>query len=314
MILRLLCTWPVLFFLGLPPAQAQVAKARASLDQVHVRDNMRFFYTAAGPHAVDKTDANANGVPDQVEDIATQAQAARLLFIQGLGFPDPFLGERFRNARFLDVHLISKEVLKSNGVAYDEIQRFKKAGDPPETGSLCFNVATSVFAPRNLTPAHEFFHIIQNGACFFKNAWYAEGTARWSEKALGLGGSGPGLQGRWPPPPDFWKQADSLSYNAAVQFWDPLARHTDPKGELPPDKVPQAVKEMKYVNGEPVLKDLKLHGWETIRDILNKLGAADAQAARERRLDRWSEEEQRSPENTRHIRKVIEDVMAGQKR
>lgn len=314
MMLRTLCLWTLLFFGSLPFASAQVAKARASLDRVHVLGNLRVFYTTTGPHAVDKADANANGIPDQVEDIATQAQAARLLFIEGLGFPDPFLGERFRSAKFLDVHLISKEVLKSNGVAYDEIQRFNKAGDPPGTGSLCFNVATSVLAPRNLTPAHEFFHIIQNGACFFKNAWYTEGTARWSEKALGLGGSGAGLQGRWPPPPDFWKQADSLSYNAAAQFWDPLARHTDPQGDLPADRVPQAVKEMKYVNGEPVLKDLKLHGWEAIRDILRGLGAADAQAARERQLDRWSEQEQRSPENTPHIRKVIEDVITGQRR
>lgn len=303
----------VVLLLGCLSLPGQLPKARAELDHVHVQGRMRFFYTTSGQHAVDQTDANANGVPDQVEDMATQAQAAWLLLIDGLGFPDPFQGERFREAKFLDVHLINKEVLKSNGVAYDEIQRFNKAGDPPGTGSLSFNVATSVFAPRNLTPAHELFHIIQNGACFFKNPWYTEGTARWSEKALGLGGAGAGLQGRWPPADTLWAKLDGMSYDAAAQFWDPMAKHVDAQGELPEDRVPQAVRTMTYVNGEPVLKDLKLHGWEVIRDILIELGAADAQAARERRLDKWSEKEQRSPENTPYIRQVIESVLSKQK-
>lgn len=294
------------------PLPAQLSKARAELNHVHVQGRMRFFYTISGQHAVDQTDANANRVPDQVEDIATQTQGAWLLLIEGLGFPDPFQGERFREAKYLDVHLINKEVLKSNGVAYDEIQRFNKAGDPPGTGSLSFNVATSVFAPRNLTPAHELFHIIQNGACYFKNPWYAEGTARWSEKALGLGGAGAGLQGRWPPADELWEKLDDMSYNAAAQFWDPLAKHVDVKGVLPDDKVPEAVRDMTYVNGEPVLKDMKLHGWEIIRKILWKLSAADDLAARERHLDRWSEKEQRSSENTAYIRKVIEEVRAEQ--
>lgn len=294
-------------------AQSQVNVARASLDQVWVLDQMRFFYTTQGPHAVDATDANGNQVPDQVEDIATQTRAAWLLFIEGLDFPNPFLGERFRGVEHLDVHLISKEVLKSNGVAYDEIQHFKRKGDPDGTRSLCFNVATSIKAPVNLTPAHELFHIIQNGACFFKNRWYTEGTARWSEKALGLGGVSAGLKGRWPPTEELWQKLDTLAYDAAAQFWEPLALRYDPKGDLPLERIPSAVREMKYVNGEPVLKDLKLHGWEVIRDILDELGAADGQAAKERGLLRWSEEDQRSPKNTPHIRKVVEAVLARSK-
>lgn len=289
--------------------QAQLPAARASLKQMLVKGKVRFFYTTEGPHAVEATDANGNGVPDQVEDIATQTQAAWLLFIDGLGFPDPFQGERFRGVEFLDVHLIGKEVLKSNGVAYDEIQRFKRPGDPEGTRSLCFNVATSVKASTNLTPAHELFHLIQNGACFFKNPWYAEGTARWSEKALGTGGIRPGLRGTWPPSDETLKKLDGMSYDAAAQFWEPLAMHGDPKGEIPPERVPAAVRTMTYVNGEPVLKDLKLHGWEIMRDILAELGAADAQAARERRLDHWSEAEQKSPANTPLIRETVEKVL-----
>lgn len=307
MILRLLFLLPVLF---IQTAAAQTGAARASLTEVLVKGKMRFYYATEGPHAVQALDANGNGVPDQVEDIATQTQGAWLLLIDGLGFPDPFKGERFREARFLDVHLISKEVLKSNGVAYDEIQRFKKAGDPPGTGSLCFNVAASVQATTNLTPAHELFHLIQNGACYFKNSWYTEGTARWSEKALGLGARSTGLQGPWPPSGSTWEEINTLSYNAAARFWEPLARHADPAGDLPADQIPEAVKTMRYVNGEPVLKDLKLHGWEIIRDILVRLGEADDVAFRELGLKRWSEADQRSPANTIYIRQAVVNVLA----
>jgi len=294
--------------LSLDTGHAQLAKARAALDRVHTVGRMRFFYATQGPHAVSAADANGNGLPDQVEDIATQTRAAWLLFIDALGFPDPFLGDRFRAARYLDVHLISKDVLKSNGVAYDEIQRYNRKDDPAGAGSLCFNVATSVHAPANLTPAHEFFHLIQYGATYFKNSWYLEGMARWSEKGLGQGGAGTGLGGAWPPAAATWEKIDELSYNACAQLWDPLAKHLDPTGDLPADQLPTALRDLKYVNGDPVLKDLKLHGWRAMRQILQDLAPAHTQAAHDRHLDRWSESEQRNKENTPLIRKVVEGV------
>ena len=62
---------------------------------------------------------------DQAEDILTQVMAAHLLFVDVLGFPDPFQTERFRSARFLDITIRSKSVLKCNGLPYDELQRSK---------------------------------------------------------------------------------------------------------------------------------------------------------------------------------------------
>jgi hypothetical protein len=303
----------VLVLLNVASLLAQMPQAGASLTQVLVKGKMRFFYATEGTHAVEATDANGNGVPDQVEDIATQTHGAWLLLIDGLGFPDPFLGERFREAAFLDVHLFNKELLKSNGVAYDELQRFKRAGDPENTRSICFNVATSVKAPMNLTPAHELFHLIQNGACFFKNRWYAEGTARWSEKALGTGGVSPGLRGTWPPSEATVMKLDAMAYDAAAKFWEPLALHADPAGEIPPERVPAALREMKYVNGEPVLKDLKLNGWEVMREILLEMATEDVLAEKERRLDRWSEVEQGSSANTPYIRRAVERVLGRKK-
>ena len=129
-------------------------------------------------HTVETADSNGNGIPDQVEDIMTQTLAARMVSVEVLGFPDPFGTERFRPASYLDIHLRNKDVLKTNGVAFDELQSFDRSGDPDGTRSLCFNVATSVKAPANLTPAHEFFHLIQHGVTFFKDRWFTEGTAR----------------------------------------------------------------------------------------------------------------------------------------
>gem|GEM_PF-4451880 len=173
----------VLGFCGLAAGLVAAAEPAA---EVHQRGRIRVFYHTDGRHAVDPADANRNGLPDQVEDAMTQIEAAQALFIEVLGFPDPFQSERFREARFLDVHFLERDRVRGNGVAFDELQRFRRPQDPPDTPSLCFNLATSVQASKNLSPAHEYFHLIQYGATHFKNRWYLEGLARWSERGLGL--------------------------------------------------------------------------------------------------------------------------------
>lgn len=290
-------------------AQSGFVAARAALPSVLVRGQMRFFYSTQGEHAVAPADANANGVPDLVEDAAAQTEAAFLLLVEGLGFPDPFKGPRYAGKTvFLDVHFLSRDLLKSNGLTYDEIQRFRRQGDPPDTGSLCFDVASSVQASVNLTPAHEMFHVIQNGATYFKNRWYTEGTARWSEAALGLGGAGSArttLRGSWPPAEERWKALFEMTYDAAPQFWEPMALALDPAGALAEDQVPAAVRQMRYVNGEPVMKDLKLHGWKVVRQVLLELDREDDTAFQELKLAKWSEDAQKSPANLPYIQRAI---------
>lgn len=302
---------PCVLLVGVSALQAQsgFVPTRAGLPSVLVRGKLRFYYTTQGEHAVAAGDANANGVPDAVEDAAAQTEAAFRLLVEGLGFPDPFKSPRFAGkVAFLDVHFLSRDLLKSNGLTYDEIQRFRRPGDAPDTGSLCFDLATSVQASANLTPAHEMFHIIQNGATFFKNRWYTEGTARWSEAALGLGGAGSArttLRGSWPPAEDRWKALFEMTYDASPQFWEPMALALDPGGELTPALIPAEVRQMRYVNGEPVLKDLKLNGWKVIRQVLLELDREDDTAFQELKLARWSEDAQKSPANLPHIQRAI---------
>ena len=144
------------------------AFGQAAQDQVHQNGKIRVFYQTEGTDAVEMVDRNQNGIPDQVENVMTQTVAAQLLFVEVLGFPDPFQKERFRTASFLDIHIRHKNKLKSKGVAFDELQHFNKPGDPKGTVSIAFSVASSVKAESNLTPAHEFFHLIQYSTTYFK--------------------------------------------------------------------------------------------------------------------------------------------------
>ncbi len=271
-------------------------------------ERSEFFYDVQGVHAVDSVDVNMNGVPDQVEDIGRQTLAAQMMFVDVLGFPDPFKGERFKNVHFLDIHLLNKDTLKSNGLTYDEIQNFRREIDPPGIRSICFDVATLIKAPENLTPAHEFFHILQNGATYFKNRWFTEGTARWSERSLGTGGGSGGLRFKWPLSEKNLSNVDSMAYEASIRYWEPFALSMDPEGEIPESRVPVALREMEYTDGSPVLKDLKLHGWEAIRSVIIELGKLDDEAAKEQNLTTWPEAQQKSPLNTPYILRAVENV------
>lgn len=296
----------------LSSSEPQRPPASKPAQRVHQCGRIRVFYHTEGPHGVDPLDANHNNIPDQVEDILTQTEAANQLFVQVLGFPDPFRTARYRSASVLDIHLRNKEVLKSNGVAYDELQRFNRASDPRDTLSLCFNVATSVKAASNLTPAHEFFHVIQNSVTFFKNRWFTEGTARWSERGLGLGAIGPTRDPGPLPLPLAPEKADALfamAYEASEHFWNPLAAQADAVGLIPESPELEKLQALTYVDGTPVLKDLRLTGWRWMREVLHALDAADDVAFRELGYDRWSEENQKSPRNNPFIMTAICEVM-----
>ncbi len=289
-----------------------VASAADESSRVLQADDIRIHYHVSGEHAVMAADANGNGVPDQVEDILTQTQAARIVFVEVLGFPEPMKTERFRTASFIDIHLRSKEVLKMNGVAYDELQRYRKPGDPEGTLSIGFSVATSVKAPGNLTPAHEFFHLIQYSSTYFKNRWFLEGTARWAEKALGTGDLGPArFLPSWPLSPERKAEIEAMAYEASEHLWNPLAKRMADELTLPESPALERLRAMRYTDGSPVLKDEHLAGWRFIREVIEGLGRSDDRAFDEQGYDRWSEENQRSEKNHAYLWKVIEAVVDG---
>lgn len=287
-------------------AQSSFEAERGKLRKALVVGRMRFFYATTGFHAVNPTDRNGNGVPDQVDDVAAQIVGAWLLLVDGLDFPDPFKSGRYRDVKWLDVHFLNRRLLNWNGKAYDEKHQFKHPGDPEPAWSLCIDIATSVNATRSLTPAHEVFHIIQNGASFFKTPWYLEGMARWSENSLGRRGFGwlPRAP-QWPLSQQDLAKAFASSYDACSCYWEPMIRAVDPDGEIPPESIPADLKRLRYLNGAPVLGDLAFPGWRVVRRILLELGRADDVAFKEMGLDQWAEWDQRSNANTPYIHRTV---------
>jgi hypothetical protein len=286
---------------------------QAGEDRVHQQGKIRVFYQTEGEHAVERDDRNQNGIPDQVENVLAQTVAAQLLFVETLGFPDPFQQERFRAASFLDIHIRHKNKLKSNGLAFDELQRFNKLGDPTGTVSIAFSVASSVKAESNLTPAHEFFHLIQYSTTYFKNNWFAEGTARWSEAGLGVDNLGPVREFvAWPLPKEQSSALFKMSYEASEHFWNPLAAKSDSKGLIPDSPALKLLQSMRYTDGTAVLKDLRFTGWAFIRAVVIELGKIDDLAFRESGYTEWSEANQFSSKNNSTILRAVEAVVSHQ--
>jgi hypothetical protein len=286
---------------------------QAGEDRVHQQGKIRVFYQTEGEHAVERDDRNQNGIPDQVENVLSQTVAAQLLFVETLGFPDPFQQERFRAASFLDIHIRHKNKLKSNGLAFDELQRFNKLGDPTGTVSIAFSVASSVKAESNLTPAHEFFHLIQYSTTYFKNNWFAEGTARWSEAGLGVDNLGPVREFvAWPLPKEQSSALFKMSYEASEHFWNPLAAKSDSKGLIPDSPALKLLQSMRYTDGTAVLKDLRFTGWAFIRAVVIELGKIDDLAFRESGYTEWSEANQFSSKNNSTILRAVEAVVSHQ--
>lgn len=175
-------------------------------------------------------------------------------------------------------------------------------------------MATSVKAPANLTPAHEFFHLIQYSTTYFKNRWFLEGTARWSERALGAGSLGTArVLSTWPLSDEQKKAVTGMDYEASDHLWNPLAARSDKDGVMPESAALKELQAMVYTDGRPVLKDLRLTGWAFIRDLIVELGRIDDEAFRELGYDRWSEDNQRSPKNDAYLFRTIEKVMARQR-
>jgi hypothetical protein len=284
---------------------------QAAGDRVHQNGKIRVFYQTEGQDAVEREDRNQNGIPDQVENVLAQTVAAQLLFVEILGFSDPFLKERFRTASFLDIHIRHKNRLKSNGLAFDELQLFNKPGDPKGTVSIAFSVASSVKAESNLTPAHEFFHLIQYSTTYFKNNWFTEGTARWSEFGLGIGAIGPVRKlAAWPLPDDQSSTLFKMSYEASEHFWNPLAAKLDTQGMLPDSPALKRLQCMTYTDGTPILKDLRFTGWAFIREVIIELGKIDEVAFRQLGYTHWSEENQFSPANNTAILRAVAGLVA----
>lgn len=264
------------------------------------------IYDEAGERAVtNKTDKNSNGVPDVVEDTATQVNAAREVFNGVFKFTDPLKCERFKNVSSIEIDIESKARLnKFQGIAYS---RVRKSKHNPKERTLFIKVANTINPHASSTPTHEYFHLVQYASTYFRNKWYLEGMARWSEDAVIK-------MKRYPSDWDVPVRLKSKfserqifhgSYNMAEFLWYPLAVKMKDKDKIP-DKL---IRKYKYVDGSRVFQDDVIYGANVMIKILHKMKTKESLAAAEfGSLDEWQQSGQRDERNNKIILNCVREV------
>ena len=292
---------------------AQDKELPAKLAEHFEHSEVRVLFNKEGKDAVPLGDVDRNGTPDHVEDVAKQVWAARQLFCETLGFADPLQSERYPGVKWIEVKIRHKDFLNGkNGVAFDESQRSALPTDPPGTKVLTVTVGLHVVPMKNITPAHETFHLIQYGSTYFKNKWFLEGMTRWSEHGLlkeGLGAVKYDPKGPWPQTANNQQALFGMGPDAESVLWNPIAKKTDRRGTIPGGKVSKELRTLKYSNGQPVLQDLELTGFDVMCDVLQELGKRDDVASKELGYESWTEANQTSEKNNPYIYQAVMDVV-----
>jgi hypothetical protein len=279
-----------LFLAGSVPAGAREtppadwARGRAVVsnpegESVWQQGFFRIIYHTKGEHAVPSTDANANGVPDYVEDAATQFAVAHHIFCDINGFRNPLESERYKGVSFVDVFVNSRARLNGrNGRAFQKPERARPPA-APGARALRIRISRDLNVKKNLTPAHEYFHHIQNGTTYLTNAWFHEGTAVWSADALAAVAA---KKAAWEQvdrmlyDPDGIEELYSLAYDANNRLWSLLANLCpDDEKNLPPD---DPVLRSVYSDGTPVLKDFIFRGVPVMRAVMRQFAAVESAA------------------------------------
>jgi len=275
-------------------------RKRIALKQCYVKEEFRVFYAIEGESALSpeqRRDTDHDGVPDKIQNIARQLVVARRLYVEVFKLRHPFESPRYKGkVKYFDVH-VSAMPRGSYGLAGDGIVNYNRPTDPPGGYEVLTLDLSKDMSCTNLTPTHELFHEFQNGYTLFKNAWYTEGTARWVEFALR---KGVGTAGHLPTTRAEKEALFKRKYGAS-RFWNALALAADKKGVF---HVPKKLGDARYVGTrQKIIQDLRLHGIDFMRTLLEELDAMDDKVSKADGLDplEWKETRQRAPKNNEAI-------------
>ena len=194
---------------------------------------------------------------------------------------------------------------KGNGLAFDRVAAETMSDGRQLPCGLKFVLNAALEPARNITPAHEFFHLYQYGYAVFKQKWYLEGMARWMENSFKA------------PEKNTWRlsplpHCDSnftRGYNAA-NYWASFAQ-----AHFADVAIPAAAQRFRYSDGSPVLIAQEVKGGAMLAPFFNQL--AQGSAAQSRQLNqaniRWSEAQQRSPQFNEAICQALAAAVAEKK-
>lgn len=238
-------------------------------------DDIHFF--------VESPDQSAALNATQIEDLELQMATADALYRDVLGLTPPLLMPRYQRAHFIMAILRADQT--RGGQAYDEVVRSAASPDC----HIRMALGGQVIAERNLTPAHELFHLYQNAHMMFKQAWVHEGLARWSETLL----RGDVQEGApLPANVEALERVMQESYGAAP-FWQRLFYLLDPQGDI---SIPDALRDKRYHDGSQVVAVIEFYGSAFLPLLFSSLNEAGAALTTQEQwpVYGWAEAEQRS--------------------
>lgn len=270
--------------------------------------NIRVFYALHGEHAVpDKTDVNSNGVPDYVENVARQADAARRAY-NLLGFRDPLQSARYRGATYIDLNV---GALATYGRAYSEPSSYSALPQRDGACSLRIDVANNLdkFPGTWSTLGHELFHLYQYGTMMFRRPWLIEPTANWAERVIRTGSLNPAIPTT--PLPSSMAEMQSIVFSQSFPygFWGRLASLMDPGDEVM--RLPNELQYAVYTDGSPIFKDDRIRGFAFLSTLLQYLDAESQVVAYENGWPAytWSGTDQNSASHDTRILKSIQKAV-----
>jgi hypothetical protein len=254
---------------------------------VYERGFFRIIFFTQGKDAVNPTDLNGNGVPDFVEDVALQLVVAHHIYCELAGFQHPLRSERYKEVSYIDVFLRSRGD-GPNGLAFQTAQRAHVPA-APRARALPMKIAIEITPQRNVTPAHEYFHLIQYATVHMISPWYLEGMAAWSRDAFVATKPSQTPReevNRLLHDPAGEAELFAASYNAAALLWNPLASLCPDGAEHLPKDDP--LLRSRYVDGSPVLKDFIFRGAPIMRRVLQEFARLERQAFVDNGYEAWN--------------------------
>ncbi|MGF6608488.1 hypothetical protein OKW45_003410 [Paraburkholderia sp. WSM4175] len=232
---------------------------------------IRVFYTHSGDNQlVDQTDSNSNGVPDYVENVARQADAARKAF-NLLGFRDPLESARYRGASYIDINVGN---MSGNGLAYSEPASYSAVPQRGDACSIRLDISDRLdkFPGSWSVVSHELFHLYQYGYMEFKRPWLLEPTANWAERVIRTGSLHPAPGLAQPLPASMAEmQSQVFAQSFPYDFWSRLASFMDEADEVM--HLPNALRYATYTDGTSIFKDDYVRGFAFLSAVLQSLEA-----------------------------------------
>lgn len=284
------------------PAYAALEKCQQGFSSAggweeYRKDEFIIQYKLNGRHALPSPSFDKSSTPLRVLDVATQLLAMRNT-LRSLGYQDPLSSPRYREQGATHILVRIRHLERSSGLAFDEVRRL------PSGECVLLLYIRNNLDVTNLTPAHEYFHLVQYGYTPFKRGWFLEGMARWAETILGRREFG---ISEVPSTPEGLSRFFAQSYGA-VRVWNQLIQHCTKEDASV--LFPEELFLLRYSNGRRVLENDMVLGAMFMRQVLEALFELDEQISLRDGLQRyyWPERVQRSQHYDHEIWSAVMQV------